>query len=597
MEERERQLVGIEVADVALERHLLSDQRLVIWLPPGFEPAASDEATRFESPDQEGLFAFGHFETPPGSSLIQVAENLIEGLEDSEVLESVGSVRRLRIADRAAIEITGTAIVDGRRGPLRLAVVMDPEGGHHRTLLTHLELESAESIDALFVRLVRDWTPLDGGIWSRAFERRRQELVEPESGLDWDRRNRRLAEISLPAALDEANDPPEANDQANDSPPSGESPFEEWGARQWADGLLHHHPRVRMASLSGMDSFLIQEAAGRELLALSLADRDPAVRLRASRIARTAPSFAAEILGRVLLVGDTAARAGALQYLVTLAPPDSESALLQAFSRRGDYSPECRRFLTTLLARWGQGESRATTMKALWQAWRFSQDESDRSAFLVALLDLGHPEALALARRELSQPSPDAPLDLEVLASALAVHSQPDDLDWLQPLEERLGREHSELEGEDSKESHDPAASEAASEEASEEGDTFDRSSFVESLVDYLEALRSLETPLGECELLLGRYEPGTWIAERSRNLGCEPSQHADLLRITVQRPGPFVESLLQYLQRLDLGQAAADQTFHVVLDQFSDRLQHWAGDPVSVASTGADLSAPLEFT
>ncbi|MCB1037572.1 MAG: hypothetical protein KDD47_27315, partial [Acidobacteria bacterium] len=178
-EEREKEVGLLEMEEVAIGRHLVAEQRLVLWLPEGFaeEPHNPGGVVRFLRETDRVVVAFGRQDRQPGASLIQFLEATLQALRENGALKDVATVRRLRIASRSAIEVTGTGVADGEEGTLRLLLAADPGESYFRSVFLHSAQLEGGLLDGIFLRLLRDWAPLDDVAWSPSFERLRAAMV------------------------------------------------------------------------------------------------------------------------------------------------------------------------------------------------------------------------------------------------------------------------------------------------------------------------------------------------------------------------------------------------------------------------------------
>jgi transglutaminase-like putative cysteine protease len=466
------------------------------------------------------------------------------------------------------MEVTGTARpAEGSTAAVRIVLVADPGDGHHRTIHLQKPQETGEPLDVLWRRLIRDWSPLDGGIWSPSFERLRRSLVTDGADLAWGRRNRLFDEIARPDGLDQ----PWVRERLR--------ALAETDPMLLVDGLLHSHPRVRIGCVEVLDPLSVAEPARARLWAHALQDPDPAVRYRVAGRVATSPGLAGETLGRVFDTDSDEARNAGFQLLAALPPAPRAELLLATFGRLEQLPVKTRPFLATLLARWSRSEE---ALRALHRTWRKSREGELHDAVLRGLLEQGHPEALAAARERLATPFENTPPSLTAATRALVLH--------LSRAEERTLRLLvGALEG---------AASETASGGPGSElrKEIEESRKVLSGLLDHLASLPEDAAPAEECATLAGR-PAAPWVTERQIACGCPVAGPSELVRLSLPLPGGFGASLLEMLERFQVDSPLHHEIFHTVLGRLLEGLGHWAGDPVSMTSTGLDLSAPLRLS
>lgn len=571
-DERERRLAAVEVAEIPLERRLVAGQELAVWLPEGFEEVAqsarSGMVTLRREPDGTTV-AFFRWQSEPGTSLIQIFELLLESWRQNG--ETIDSVRRIRLASRHAIEITGTASgEEGRSDAWRAVVVMDPGDEHYRVVMVRQpSTAQAEPVDALFVRLMRDWSPLDASSWSSSFERLRPSRVTDALSVAWAQRNRLFDAVAQPDAVGQ--------------PWVGErlAALAEADPRLLFDGWFHHHPRVRIACVEALDPLAVETPARWRLFAMAMQDPDPAVRYRTARRIAAASKLAGETLDRILVNDSEVARGAAFQLLAALEPPQRAAEVLAAFEQIRQYPAASQPLLAVLLARWGRPEEAA---KALVRGWKTSRQEALRRAALSELLAAGHGEALEAALKRLRQPFEPVLPELPEAARAIAVHASAQRTRAVELVAAALDTAAPEV-SDDS----------AATDEPAPQLDESRR--LLRELLEHWASLPADAVAEDECAALDRRAGQEAWVLERRAVQGCAAARDPDLVRFTLPRPGGFAAALLGLAERLDVGSTRHTEILHAALDQQSESLRRWAGDPVSSTSIGLDLGAALHLT
>ncbi|MCB1037633.1 MAG: hypothetical protein KDD47_27625, partial [Acidobacteria bacterium] len=118
----------------------------------------------------------------------------------------------------------------------------------------------------------------------------------------------------------------------------------------------------------------------------------------------------------------------------------------------------------------------------------------------------------------------------------------------------------------------------------------------LQEVLDFLRQAPPDAEPATECALLRDRESRTSWAESRMARIGCraDPEPGSELVRATLSKPGGLAGELFDLLEQLDLGSAPYNSAFQVSLDGLFEKLRHWAGDPVSMTSTGLDLSSPL---
>ena len=294
--------------------------------------------------------------------------------------------------------------------------------------------------------------------------------------------------------------------------------------------------------------------------------------------------LAAAVLVRTLEVDSEEARSAAFQLLA--AAPEARRAELaeRAFGERRQDPEATQAFLATVLGAWGPDDEAHDQLRA---AWERSRVESLQRAAWSALARSGDPAALAAARDRLEHPLADSPLPLPAAALWSAVHAQAGEgaARWtaIAAALETTGK--SAAEGEISQDL---------------DADLTAARKTLEELADHLGSL-SGEADDGSAECpslhaLVGRSDKSTWAARRRLRLGCRDDARV-LMRSSIPRPGPYAFELLDLLGRLQVGSEIHDQVFHAVYETLSRKIDRWAGDPVTTASTGVDLEAPWELS
>lgn len=579
--EREEALGALELPPMALERHLVAEQRLVVWLPPGFTEAQQTGSRSFrlvrESDGTELRLA--RVESQPGASVLQLAEMTLNQLRRANEVGEVHSVRRLRIGSVPAVEMVASGPQSEPPRQLRLAVMAGRQDDHHRVLLLIGQDRDGAPLDVAWSLLLRDVTPLERGVWSATFERlRRAQIADETASAAWDRRNRLLAEIAQPDAVGQ----PWVEERLASLAAAGQAPL--------LDGLLHSHPRVRMAVQAALDLESLSDPDGRRLLGTAARDADPAVRYRLALRLAAVPGLTAGVLERVLDDDSEMARSAALQLAVVLPAGERGDLVLDAFSRRDQLPVRNAAFLATLLARWGPSPA---VERALLQAYRTSRDTPLRRAALGALLERGVRDALVVARERLRSPGEPGLVSLPRAACALAVHSVTSDVSALRPLSDGVaaaaGEARSEVATLSATGPADEPARVAALRRMRELGES---SRTLSEVLGHLESLGEGGETADECHLLNVR-SPSEWVDRRRVRLGCPPQRSAVFARLSLPRPGGFASALLDLLGRLEIASPAHREVFQAAIDRLASRMEEWGGDPLSMTSTGFDLSAP----
>lgn len=387
--EREAAMSRIDLDEIPIRRHLLSGQALAVWLPEGWQEVTGAQGERavFRSADLARVIILTRHAAPPGAALLPIGEQLVETLESTEGVD-VESIRRVRVARRDALEITvsGPGPGSGEDEPMasRMLVTFDPDHGHYRTVLVRGPDAPDDPIDAVWKRLLRDWTPLDDGVWTSAFERLRSSAGGETDGHTWDQRNRLLDALARPEAIGQ---------------PWFHERLRALGERDPAlllDCALHPHPRVRIGCIEALDPGELEEPVRTGFFAAVTEEGDPAVRFRAAR--RIAGhEGAVTVLARLLESDSETARSGAFQLLAA-APAETRAAwLATAFADRQYYPEATQPFLAALVAEWGAPDEAAAMLRA---AWKRTRVESLERAARLELVRLGDAEAIAATPSE-----------------------------------------------------------------------------------------------------------------------------------------------------------------------------------------------------
>lgn len=574
--ERAREFAAVAFPESALERHLLARQELVLWLPADFvagPPAGEEEV--FERAADGLRLRVARFAGQPGASPIQTMQALVDAYRRRDQAIEVTSRRLLKLADRPAIEVAGSFHEGGQTVAVRLVLVADGSSEFCRSFqLEQRPPASARSgrpspagdeIDAVLSRLLRDFSPLDRTFGGPAFERQRKKLAPAGPGPAFDRRNRLLAEIAEPDAVGQPWVAERLAALAAENP------------ALLVDGLVHPHPRVRLAVLAALDPLALPEAMRASFFALVMVSRDPVLRYRAALRVAAAPGLAGAVLDRMLESDEEISRDGAFQLLAALGPAERR-AVLEAKLGRGleDLAVPTQTLLLAAAARWSEPATAARVFAAV---ARQNRHAAVREAAYRLLLGSSDPAALAAAGETLRQPA------ARLFAASAAAEA------WaaLAPLggaEELTGFRRG-LE---------------AARDTAEAGPTRHGVEVALSLLAEFagfEEQRAKAAAAGEkdapCRLLLASAGHA-WAVRRSRGLACPEPSEPPLARMALPQPGFFLSSLLDQAARLEVGDPAQNQVYHGLLARISEALGEWHGDPFSMASTGLDLSAPLEI-
>ena len=565
--ERTEEMVHLQASFVPLQRHLLLRQRLAFWLPPGWSRIGDDSTSLATfSRDEEALrLQLDRRDTQPGASLFQIMESTVEELRRRGLIQEVESIRQLRIASRNSLEVAASYTHDEETSALRLVLVMDPNQEQYRLVLLWGDDHGGESLDAVLKRLLRDWTPLDTSVWTSALERLRSTWLDDSPSLQWSERNRLFADIALPTA--------------SGQPWVGErlATLAQQDPRLLLDGAFHHHPRVRIASLRALEPAALEEPRQALLFSAAMLDVDPAVGFQLSRRLVDSPPLANAVLDRLLSVDSLRARQAAFQLLAS-APDILRSEMVwKAFGMRRQYPEESQLFVFATLLRWGERAELEARMKTV---WKLSRSERLRKAALIGLLDAGNQDAIAIARQRLDRPQQESRLALSTAALFLAGLADSGTtlelwrlrISSLERLEEEASNDENKIEPR--------AAREIA-----------------EQLVAYLESLPEGASTADECAALDPLRGQDNWAQRRWHLLACVAAKPpSTLIRASIPRPGDYAFSLLALMDRLEVGSASLNLMYRTVIATLRERLDHWAGDPITMTSTGFDLEAPLEL-
>ena len=562
--EREAELAQVEIEEVPLDRHLLAAQELAVWLPEGWHVVpslATTDGASFASAGGEVLLTVSSRPVPPGAGLLPLLDQVLSDLANADVDSDVESVRRVRIAGRDAFEVAYTATRGDDEQTGRLLLSMDPDQAHYRLLILRGPDTPDAPLDVTYKRSIRDWSPLDDGVWSLSLERLRDAATRDLPPTAWSERNRLFDAMARPEAIGQPWFQTQLRQLAREDP------------GLLIDGLLHHHPRVRIGCIEALDPAFLEEPTKSELFAAVMTDPDPAVRFRAARSIAGDDATAAAVLEHLLETDSESARAGAFQLLAVAGEESRAERVAGAFANRRQYPETSQPFLAAVLASWGAPEQAAPQLRA---AWKTTRVESLERAAWLELLGLGDREALEAAFLRMAQPRQPSLLPLRAAATGMAAHAEAGDLERLQGLVAAL--EPAE-EGEDKEDEEDEEIAAARG--------------VLEALISHLESLPESPSAEAECEALGGG---ASWAASRRRALGCPEERPAALVRGSLSRPGAYALALQDLLDRLEVGSAVHNQAFHSLVDRLHRRLDDWAGDPITAAATGVDLDAPWQI-
>ncbi len=600
--ERRQRLERLETLEAPIKRVVLAEQQLVAWIPERFEQRRktaelriygdSEPAAAADPEDPVTSIAFFRFPAQPGLGLIHAWELVSENLRDEGFLKEVLSLRKLELAGRPALEAVAATERGGHALSSRLVLTLDPDQPYMRQVVVHCPRGEEDSADILLKGLLRDWTPLDQGTWDSSFETLRSTMIpgDDTATRPWAERNRLLDAISQPAAI----------------------------ARPWAlrrlqslaqgrpalliDGLLHHHPRVRTASLEALLVAAMDPDLRRQVLILALRDTDPIVRYTGARLAAAEPELATAALPRILAVDQAIARSGTFQLLALLDQEPRRRLLAEAFADRDQYPARTQALLASLLGEWGQ----AAADRPLRSAWKRTTEDELRHAAFGELLRRDHPEILVHARKRLADPAREDPLSVDRAVRYLIAESEADagteQLEQLEELARGLAPPEEDTPEEDTPEKDAPKAAEGESSDAADDRETpREWTRAAEQLHGFAEHLRGLPdtaTSEDECRIVdqLLADDPGLrWAWRRSAGLSCgdeaEEPRVARFLQVEVPRPGSLLINMRDLLDRLQLGSPEDNRVYHTLLGFIFDSIEDSFADPLSAESTGLDLT------
>lgn len=562
--EREHTFAAVAVAEVPVRRHLLVEQQQVLWLPESFKAVSAKEASvaRFEAPAPLPMVAVARREFSPGVSLLQTVDNGLRQLAEGGAKLEVLSRRRLHVASRPAVEVTASLGEGEAASALRMVWISNAAANTYHVV--RLEGPDAAAADGLLRRLLRDYSPLDHGLWSSAFERARRGLGLAESGLAFDQRHQLFAALTQAGALAEAELGGKLRELAR-----------EHGTALLVDGAWHPHPRVRIATYEALDPAALPAASRGRLLAFAAMDPDPAARWRlARRLAAAeaaAPGLSAEILAHTFDSDSDQARGAALQLIAASPVAMRRSLLKTTAARLGELPLSSQLFTLHLFAAWGTPESQVPTLQDISKR---SRHERVKALAWRLLLERGEVEALAMAQQRLEKARGAGLLELEDAAHGLALHATAEHRERLEQVAATLAAEA-------------PGDGEVAKQ--------IQRArTTLQGVLTYLES--PPKDLAADCAALLARRRDGNpaWARQRRQGLACNDPKATPFAAVSVSRPGAVLAELMARVGRLSLASPQSNDLLQAILGQLNERLASWAGDPVTSVATGLDLSAPL---
>lgn len=573
-EQRERYLAALAIRDEPLRRHLLADQKLVVWLPERFAPVLRVGGTQaFGVPGKDIELRLIRQELTPGMGLTHLVDGVVKELSRDGIVQKELGRRQTRVAGRPAVELLAEMTVEGVPRVSRVVTAIDPGDEHYRSIVLHCRPAANEECDALLLMLLRDLTPLDRVAWNGDIETLRSEMSSGVAARLQAKGNEALAAIAEPAAIGR----PWVAERLNGL--GGEAPV------LLLDGLLHHHPRVREACLDALMPRLEKPEQRATVLAAALRDPDPVVRHRAAMLVATDQVAAPALLMSALSADEPAARSGAFQLLAVMDRAARTELLRSAAGKREQLPPASQRLLVLALGEWGGDD----TPQILLRIWTRSTDERLRRVAGEELLRRGHARALEAARKQLGGEAASAGFDVGMAARFLAVYADAGSTaaDW-----ERLVKD---LERPQPSES--PRAKRSR-EQAAETMQSFSR---------YLRVLPSPATARDECLELRHRFDSDDvddWERDRFRRFAsaCElESRPGEILRAVVAHPGALLVSYGDLLDRVDLGTAEPNQLFRALLSHFPEQIEETMADPILRRSemsrvSGIDFTAPWQW-
>lgn len=556
----------IDVPDVPLQRVLLAQQRVVVWLPePWRESRRLPKRRVFAGPDQELLLSIALFDRPPGIGLLNLVESFVEGMRDDGFLQETRSARQVTVAGRSAFELVArTQTPEGKPLATRLVIVLPSDSDSYHQVVVHSPPGQEDAADRLLKMVLRDWTPLERTHAGEDFEELRLSLASSRSDLPWAQRNRTLAAVARPEAIGQ-----------------------EWVGRQLealaredpvlvVDGLIHPHPRVRAACLAALFASPDPGVPSDKILGFTLRDPDAVVRYTSALVAAASRDVARTVLDTVLGVDSRFARSGAFQLLAVVDPISRGELVRSSFIDRDQYPASAQPLLASVLGEWG-----GAAEDLLLRAWKGTTNDGLGDAARWELVRRGHPQALAELRQRLESPLAEHPRSLTWAAKRLATYARRDP----DPL--RFGDLGLRLETTDRQH---------LTQAVSQELDA--TATLLRELTQYLSALPSHASPEVECEALAelqGSRPLSHWAHRRAGALSCQDgAPQTRIVKLTLREPGSLTQLLGDVSRRLALASPQDRRLLSFILASQMRRIADRVGDPLTRLSTGIDGTVPV---
>jgi len=570
-EKRQAAWEKISAPKVGLRRVLEASENVAFWLPLGLtEVEKSKGLWIYDSARPRLRMVLAREPLDAGTGLVQLYQMYRRQIKQQGPLK-VTSVRRMRVAGQPALEMVTERQVRTTKFISTIVFWSEPDGGHAWRAVVSNPPGAAQEAWQLLKLFLRDWTLLSGTVWDKRFEALRTARLAGLQRADWSARNALLERIEQPTAI---------------GAPWVSSTLARLVKRHpglLVDGLIHRHPRVRLACMAALAPSL-EQTAREVVFSRMLWDTDPIVRFRAAQQLMALPKAGLRIARSALDGEGKHALAGAYQLISLLDGPVRRKLLLAALED-GKLGPPALRLVVALL-----GEDGSKEVGALLSVIEGrTQDAGVRAAALDGLIARGGAGALKRLQTILDRPLNKSALTVVEAVRRLLVHHTVADRKPLEKLKAALEKiaERKDL----------PDYQERRLENAIESIDLF--LGFIEKLPEKPSAVQIRHALWS----FLERNPGSMWARDRLVRIddGQTTAAPVSVLRLRLDRPGSTMLRLAGIPRRLRLTDRRSEQLFHSILSGFPKRIERVVPDPLFSRSdmsrtSGLDLSRPWQM-
>ena len=577
--ERELEWRRAEPLALAVERHVLPELHLVLWLPPGSEVVLRQGRLNVLALPTEppAWVSVNGGQAEVGLTTESLAQGLLDSLRTEGLLRAPWSSRSLTVAGSRAVEVTYRR--EHQDGTLDMRQALWVEEGDRWTTLAVYGLAGASAeLDAIQKAVLRDATLLGDEIWGERLEALREELVASKdralSAAHMAERNRLLEDLSLPTGI------------GSEALPSDLEELTERSPVYALDGLAHPHPRVRWRSIEALAGAVADVDQLATIFDRALADPDPAVRWHAARAVERTPVDELQLAHRLMSTATDSSLAGAFQLLWVTRSDLRSEFLTRALALDSGLPHGALRLCLAMVRDAGPTVADESLLPYL-----AAEPDADGlwHAALWTLLARESPRALEIAWRVFDRPGEDHPLSISIALRALgALPAESADLHrWRRSVERLDGV--------------------LATDElpAWRRGLLVTSREQVEALVTHIDGLRrgtgSLVEEKRALHALLCREPTLGWARERFIRIGGEPLadvESVELAETRIESPAAVALSLASFVNRLEFVDPRDAAVWSNLAEALSFGVASGHPDPLFSRAdvertTGLDLTRP----